>query len=360
MATVDSFRFYLSRTSNRSGWDIHCDLYEIAAYDSSPKTSTPLGSSDTVLVDTLPVNGLQSWITFDCSSPITVTSGWYQIHLWGDSNDYETTGVHWYGSDNWNPELDGNPSFEGKEGTIWYTAGGSVSSRAYTVYTTDISGNEAETPNSEYGILGDGGQSKGTWINIFIGGGNSLSGTIVGTSTLSGSFGGHFLSGTIAGVSTFSLGTGLPGVPTDPSPSNAATGVNLSSGFSWTNGANTDTSTLYFSINGGGFQEVISGLEAEAYELAQDLLEYGASVIWVVGNHNDYGTTSGPEWTFTAMSNAPPVPSFWLIPGGSGNGPYDDPPGVEGTDFRWYGGNNMITAKTLIAVAQNRVWFQDY
>ena len=67
-------------------------------------------------------------------------------------------------------------------------------------------------------------------------------------------------------------------------------------------------------------------------------------------------------WSFTTERPpgfSPPAVSYDLISGGSGAGPYDDPPGVEGTDFRYNGENNMITVKRLVAAANNKIWIED-
>lgn len=165
------------------------------------------------------------------------------------------------------------------------------------------------------------------------------------------------VSATIAGTGTITLNReGLPGAPTDPSPVDAATNVNLSTGFAWTNGANTDTTALYMDF-GDGYFEIASGLESAAYALAQDLFDYGWIVKWRIYASNDYGTTVGPEWTFTALDIDPPYPSWEPIEGGSGEGPGT---GVEGTDFLYSGRNNVITSANLVAIANNRLWYSSW
>ena len=166
------------------------------------------------------------------------------------------------------------------------------------------------------------------------------------------------ISGTIAGTSTFTLASGLPAKATDPSPANTATGVNLSTSFSWTNGARTDTTTLSMNVADAGYVDIAEGLEEAAYSFAADMLNYGISVKWKITSSNAYGDTIGDEWTFTSLEFDRPYPSWVLIDGGGGDGPADD--GIEGTDFLYTGINNMITVKALAAAAKNRIYYNTF
>ena len=165
------------------------------------------------------------------------------------------------------------------------------------------------------------------------------------------------LTGTIAGTSVFELSSGLPAKAITPSPANTATSINLSTGFTWTNGARTDTTALEISI-GTGYVEVTSGLEVAAYNLVSDYFSWGMNVSWRIISTNAYGSTTGDAWTFTTLEKGFLYPSWTLIDGGSGNGPDDG--GIEGTDFLYTGFNNMITVKTFVAAAKNRIYYNTF
>jgi len=70
-------------------------------------------------------------------------------------------------------------------------------------------------------------------------------------------------------------------------------------------------------------------------------------------------TAVGDEWSFTTIAFDQPKVSYVLITGGSGSGPYDDPPGVEGTDWRYTGENNLVTLRRLVAAANNKIWIEN-
>lgn len=80
---------------------------------------------------------------------------------------------------------------------------------------------------------------------------------------------------------------------------------------------------------------------------------------WRVDATNEFGTTTGDTWEFTAAKLLTIHTSYRLIPGGSGSGPYDYPPGVQGTDWEWTGENCVIAIKRLVAAANNKIWYED-
>ena len=85
-------------------------------------------------------------------------------------------------------------------------------------------------------------------------------------------------------------------------------------------------------------------------------LGYAVVYQWRVDAVNEFGATEGDVWSFTTISFKPPVSSWRLLPGGSGSGPLDDPPGVAGVDYEWTSVNNMRTTHRLVAAANNKVW----
>lgn len=80
---------------------------------------------------------------------------------------------------------------------------------------------------------------------------------------------------------------------------------------------------------------------------------------WRVDATNAVGTTTGDTWEFTTQALKIPKVSYALISGGSGAGPYDYPPGEEGTDWNWTGGNTMLVVRRLVAAANNKIWVED-
>lgn len=81
--------------------------------------------------------------------------------------------------------------------------------------------------------------------------------------------------------------------------------------------------------------------------------------IWRVDVTNNFGTAIGDEWEFTTPAFKFVKTSYALIAGGSGSGPYDYPPGEEGTDWNWTGENNIVTIRRLIVAAKNTIWIED-
>jgi hypothetical protein len=113
--------------------------------------------------------------------------------------------------------------------------------------------------------------------------------------------------------------------------------------------------TYYLYINGELVTDEISGL---LYELTDALLDYDTEFTWRADVVNEFGITTGDNWTFTTIAFVPPIASYILIEGGNGKGPNDDPPGIEWVDWKWSGLNNMITIKRLVAAIDNRLFYE--
>lgn len=94
-------------------------------------------------------------------------------------------------------------------------------------------------------------------------------------------------------------------------------------------------------------------------DVEQIYLPPDTTFVWRVDATNDFGTTTGIEWEFTTLPFRFVRTSYALIVGGSGSGPYDYPPGEEGTDWSWTGENNMVTIKRLIVAAKNTIFIED-
>lgn len=74
-------------------------------------------------------------------------------------------------------------------------------------------------------------------------------------------------------------------------------------------------------------------------------LEYNTEYSWRVDATNEHGTTTGDVWSFTTLVYDPPLPSGITLVNGE---PTGTPTGV----------NNMVTLKRLVAVANNKVFYE--
>ena len=153
----------------------------------------------------------------------------------------------------------------------------------------------------------------------------------------------------------------LPGAPTIVSP--APTGVidiTLDeTPLSWNaSDPAADTYEIYFRELGDAWVKVGEAQAGITWTVVFGALAYGTTYQWRIDATNADGTTEGAIWSFTCLSFVPPRISYILIPDGSGFGPYDDTPGVEGTDWSWSGENNLLTVRRLVAVAKNAVFYE--
>ena len=95
-----------------------------------------------------------------------------------------------------------------------------------------------------------------------------------------------------------------------------------------------ETYNVYFGLVSGSL-ELVSVGQSDLNLQVPFNLEYDTAYQWRVDSINGE-TTTGDVWTFTTMSLAPPVPS--------------------GTPAN--GLNGIITIKRLVAVADNKVWYE--
>ncbi len=153
----------------------------------------------------------------------------------------------------------------------------------------------------------------------------------------------------------------LPGVPTIVSPTpTGITNITLDeTPLEWAAGDPAgDTYEVYFREQGDAWVLVGVAQAGLTWTIDFGTLDYGTTYEWRIDATNIYGTTTGNTWSFTTISFDRILISYVLITGGSGAGPYDDPAGTEGTDWRWTGENNMLTVKRLVAVANSKVWYE--
>ena len=94
-------------------------------------------------------------------------------------------------------------------------------------------------------------------------------------------------------------------------------------------------------------------------DVEQIYLPPDTTFVWRVDATNNFGTSTGIEWEFTTPPFKQPKTSYVIIVGGSGNGPYDYPPGEEGVDWSWTGENNMASIRKLVVAAKNTIYVED-
>ena len=144
-----------------------------------------------------------------------------------------------------------------------------------------------------------------------------------------------------------------------PSPANAASDITLDeTPLGWVDGGNSDTYDIYFRIQGDSWVEESSAQAAIEWAIVFGTLGYDIIYEWKIESTNIFGTTVGDTWSFDSLVFDEPRISYVLISGGSGAGPYDDPAGVEGTDWSWTGLNNMMTVRRLVAAARNKIFYE--
>jgi len=156
----------------------------------------------------------------------------------------------------------------------------------------------------------------------------------------------------------------LPEQPINPIPIDTASNVTLDhETIVWEDGGGATSYNVYYGEDAAGLTLVSAGQAGLSFTISG--IDYGSpfdyviSRTWRIDAINADGVTPGNEWTFTTIVFDQLRISYVLIPGGSGAGPYDSPPGVEGTDWSWTGENNMLTVKRLVAVAKDAVFYED-
>jgi len=170
--------------------------------------------------------------------------------------------------------------------------------------------------------------------------------------------------GTTPGTVTVSIratDTGKPGQPTIVSPTpTGVTDITLDeTPLEWATGDPAgDTYEIYFRESGDDWELVGVAQTGVTWAIVFGTLAYETTYEWRIDATNEYGTTEGATWSFDTIDYDRIRVSYRLISGGSGAGPYDDPPGTEGTDWAWTGENNMLTIKRLVAAANDKIWYE--
>ncbi len=110
--------------------------------------------------------------------------------------------------------------------------------------------------------------------------------------------------------SLYPITGGAPGVPTNPNPTNGATGISIDTMISWVNGANTVDVDVYFSsnqtlvTNKDASVQIYSGTAITSTDPSGVFsLDYDTTYYWrVVCKNSVRAETDGPVWSFTTES----------------------------------------------------------
>lgn len=153
--------------------------------------------------------------------------------------------------------------------------------------------------------------------------------------------------GTIT-ISIKATESGLPGKPTNPSPTDDATDITLDHTLlSWdASDPAADTYEIYFREQGDDWELVGEAQAGVEWTIDFGTLDYGITYEWRIDATNDAGTTTGDTWTFGCISFDPPLPSGITLVDG-------EPTGTP------TGENNMYTVKRLIIAANNKIFYED-
>jgi hypothetical protein len=98
----------------------------------------------------------------------------------------------------------------------------------------------------------------------------------------------------------------------------------------------------------------VSYVSAVAAVVAAAVYGYNTTYTWRVDSVNEFGTTTGDEWTLTTIPFDPPM-SIWENLPGKTLGPLTG--GVEGTDFEFLGYNLTNTVKYVLGAAGDAIWY---
>jgi hypothetical protein len=155
--------------------------------------------------------------------------------------------------------------------------------------------------------------------------------------------------------------TPAPGKPTIVSPTpTGVTNITLDeTPLEWAAGDPAgDTYEIYYRAQGGSWTLVGVAQAGLSWTIPFGSIVYETTYEWRVDATNVYGTTTGDTWSFDSLVFDEPRTSYVLISGGSSAGPYDDPAGTEGTDWRWTGLNFMTAIRRLVVAANSKIWYE--
>ena len=184
----------------------------------------------------------------------------------------------------------------------------------------------------------------------------------------------EFIYSTTASNGYFTTQASAPSKAINPAPTNAADDVTLDqTEATWEDGGGATSYNVYYGDTSGDLTLVSEGQAGLSLTVTGITLgspyNYAITRYWRIDSVNAAGTTTGDEWSFTTIDFDQLRVSYNLIAGGSGAGPYgtttdggetfDGVPGEEGVDWYYTGENNMVTIKRLVAIANNKFWYED-
>lgn len=139
-----------------------------------------------------------------------------------------------------------------------------------------------------------------------------------------------------------------PGKVSVLTPADEASGLTLDATVaSWEASSNAESYDTYFGLLSGFLSLIENTSDLETVLNSGNFFTYGDTYYWRVDAVNAFGTTQGDELYFTTIFFDPPLPTGVTL----------DSEGVPtGTPT---GANNIITVKRLVAIAQNKVWYED-
>jgi len=294
------------------------------------------------------------------SGTTTATTQWH-------SNDY-TTGWNYPSSGGYTPTGANSTTKSARYHTYGITAPGtsdfitplmdwsiSAAAKTLTFYYINASG----TDNVKVYLSTDGGTSYGSalyttgvstiWTLVSVDLGTSTSNTVLIKFTATSDYGNDDIG--IDEVNVTYLQAGLPGVVTNPNPSNFATGVALDGNLTWTWGADTATYDLWFGPT-GSMTKVVDDQAIGTASYTYPTLSSATAYSWQVVSRNSNARfdTAGPVWYFTTgivppwtetVETTSPTIAAWTYLAGSGSWQISTSASGYGTGVRSFKANFM-------------------
>ena len=110
-----------------------------------------------------------------------------------------------------------------------------------------------------------------------------------------------------------------PSQPSNPSPSNTATGIRITTDLSWTAGSYTTSHDVYFgTVNPPPF---VVNQTATTYDTGT--MDNNTTYYWRIDEKNASGTTAGNVWSFTTELDPNLPVAWWKFDEGTGTTTYD-------------------------------------
>lgn len=104
---------------------------------------------------------------------------------------------------------------------------------------------------------------------------------------------------------TTEAGPALPGLASDPTPADGATGISVDADLAWTAGPDTDSHDVYFGTDPAPDADEFQ-INQAATALDPGSLAGGITYYWRINEVNGAGTTTGTVWNFTTEAAALP------------------------------------------------------